>query len=108
MEISEKFQEYDSRAEEIKQLPDKHNIGAIQILMGNIRLFINVVFNISCSLDEFKLALLVESDAWKHIMGKKLDSRYRDKLNTMVDFIKTQEKILNKPITELDDCRYVI
>lgn len=30
---------------------------------------------------------------------------YKDKLNIMVDFIKTQEKILNKPIRDLDDCR---
>lgn len=34
VEISEKFQEYDSRAEYIKQLPEKHNVGAIKIMMG--------------------------------------------------------------------------
>ncbi|CAG9816206.1 unnamed protein product [Phaedon cochleariae] len=88
VEISEKFQEYDARAEHIKQLPEKHNIGAIQITM-----------------EQFKLALLVESDAWKHILGKKLGHRYNEKLNNMVDFIKTQEKVLNKPIKDLDDCR---
>lgn len=55
--------------------------------------------------ENLKLALLVESDAWKHVMGKNLSDRYNEKLNTMVDFIKTQEKILNKPIKDLDDCR---
>lgn len=37
VEISEKFQEYDTRAEHIKELPNKHNVGAIQIIMGNIK-----------------------------------------------------------------------
>nr|CAI5817756.1 unnamed protein product [Callosobruchus analis] len=88
VEISEKFQKYDARAEAIRQLPDKHDISALQITM-----------------DDFKLALLVESDAWKHILGKKLGNRYKEKLVTMVDFIKAQEKILSKPIKDLDDCR---
>lgn len=55
--------------------------------------------------EKFKLALLVESDAWKHMLGKKLGVRYKNKLNEMVEFIKTQEKILSKPIKDLDDCR---
>ncbi|XP_050311595.1 dynein axonemal heavy chain 8 [Anthonomus grandis grandis] len=88
VEISEKFTEYDKRAEEIKQLPDKHDVGAISIFMEHL-----------------KMALLVESEAWKHIMGKNLSERYKKKLVTMVDFIKAQEKILNKPIKDLDDCR---
>ncbi|XP_076264862.1 dynein heavy chain 8, axonemal kl-3 [Rhynchophorus ferrugineus] len=56
-------------------------------------------------MEKMKLALLVESEAWKHIMGYNLSCRYKKKLNSMVDFIKTQEKILNKPIQDLDDCR---
>ncbi|KAJ8938536.1 hypothetical protein NQ318_016906 [Aromia moschata] len=88
VEISEKFQSYDDRAELIRQLPDYHNLGAVQIRM-----------------ELFKLALLVESDAWKHSLGKKLGERYKEKLTNMVDFIKTQEKILSKPIKDLDDCR---
>lgn len=51
------------------------------------------------------MALLVESEAWKHMLGKKLGLRYKSKLNDMVDFIKSQEKILSKPIKDLDDCR---
>ncbi|KAL1516507.1 hypothetical protein ABEB36_000416 [Hypothenemus hampei] len=88
VEIAEKFSEYDNRAEEIRQFPDQHDIGAIRIHM-----------------EDLKLALLVESDSWKHIMGKNLSERYKKKLTTMVDFIKTQQKILNKPIKDLDDCR---
>lgn len=34
MEISEKFLEYDERAEAIRELADVHNIGAVQIIMG--------------------------------------------------------------------------
>ncbi|XP_060520516.1 dynein axonemal heavy chain 8 isoform X2 [Cylas formicarius] len=88
VEISEKFQEYDGRAESIRKLPEKHDVGSLRILM-----------------DEMKLALLVESDSWKHIMGKNLSDRYKKKLTVMVDFIKAQEKILNKPLRDLDDCR---
>ncbi|KAG5868053.1 hypothetical protein JTB14_022256 [Gonioctena quinquepunctata] len=88
VEISEMFQQYDARAEFIKQLPEFHNVGPIQITM-----------------EKFKLALLVESDSWKHILGKKLAYRYNEKLNSIVDFIKVQQKILNKPIKDLDDCR---
>ncbi|XP_030752815.1 dynein heavy chain 8, axonemal [Sitophilus oryzae] len=88
VEISEKFAEYDNRAQEIRDLPEHHDVGAIRIAM-----------------EKLKLALLVESDAWKYIMGNNLSCRYKKKLNTMVDFIKTQEKVLNKPIKDLDDCR---
>ncbi|KAL3284032.1 hypothetical protein HHI36_018202 [Cryptolaemus montrouzieri] len=55
--------------------------------------------------DEFKLALIVESDAWKYIMGNNLALRNKQRLNKMVDFIKTQEKIMSKKIKDLDDCR---
>lgn len=34
VEIGEKFQEYDQRAEDIRDLPYVHNIGAVQINMG--------------------------------------------------------------------------
>lgn len=47
----------------------------------------------------------MESDAWKHLLGKNLGIRYKSKLDTMVDFIKAREKILGKTIKDLDDCR---
>lgn len=34
VEIAEKFLEYDSRSEAIRQLPEKHDVGAIRIIMG--------------------------------------------------------------------------
>ncbi|XP_019756852.1 dynein axonemal heavy chain 8 [Dendroctonus ponderosae] len=88
VEIAERFSEYDARAEAIRQLPERHDVGAIRITLADI-----------------KLAFLIESEAWKHIMGKNLSERYKKKLTNMVEFIKTQEKILNKPIKDLDDCR---
>ena len=42
------------------------------------------------------------------MLGKSLGLKYRDKLMQMVDFIKQQEKVLGKPIKDLDDCRYPI
>ncbi|KAB0798200.1 hypothetical protein PPYR_09193 [Photinus pyralis] len=88
VEITEKFSSYEKQSDEIRNLPEEHNIGAIRIIM-----------------DDYKLALLVESEAWKHLLGKKLSDKYKDKFLEMIDFIKTQEKILAKPIKNLDDCR---
>ncbi|XP_044760955.1 dynein axonemal heavy chain 8-like isoform X2 [Coccinella septempunctata] len=88
VEITEKFKEYEARAEEIEGLPECIDLGPIQI-----------------DLDEFKLALLVESNAWKYIMGNNLALRNKQRLNKMVDFIKTQEKIMSRKIKDLDDCR---
>ncbi|XP_017775151.1 PREDICTED: dynein heavy chain 8, axonemal [Nicrophorus vespilloides] len=88
VEIAEKFKSYDERGNKINALPEFHNIGAVQVCMEN-----------------YKLGLLVESNAWKHNLGKNLAIRYKEKLMEMVDFIKAQEKILAKPIKDLDDCR---
>ncbi|KAJ3662197.1 hypothetical protein Zmor_006553 [Zophobas morio] len=88
VEIAEKFQSFENRADMIRDLPAYHIVDSIQIDM-----------------EKFKLALLVESDAWKHILGKNLGKRYRGKLLELVDFIKNREKVLNKPIKDLDDCR---
>ncbi|XP_025829635.1 dynein heavy chain 8, axonemal [Agrilus planipennis] len=88
VEITEQFCEYDARADEIRNLPEIHDIGAIRVIMEN-----------------YKLALLVESEAWKHLLGKYLGVIYKQKLNDMVNFIKTQEKTLSRPINDLDDCR---
>lgn len=88
VEIGERFQLYVDRAEEIRNTPDIIKIGAVQVDMN-----------------KFKLALLIESDAWKHLLGRHLGNAYKSKLVDMVDFIKKQEKILAKPIKDLDDCR---
>ncbi|KAK4886462.1 hypothetical protein RN001_002733 [Aquatica leii] len=88
VEVSEKFREYDNQSEEIRNIPDYHYIGPLQVVM-----------------EDFKLGLLVESDAWKHILGTKLCAKYKDKLMELVDFIKTQEKILSVKIKDLDGCR---
>lgn len=58
--------------------------------------------------DKYKLGLLVESDAWKHLLGRHLTVAYKEKLSEMVDYINTQNKILNKKISNLDDVRYYV
>lgn len=45
VEISEKFKEYDNRAEEIRQLPDDHNIGPVQIHMSNLTIILVNIYN---------------------------------------------------------------
>ncbi|XP_022920277.2 dynein axonemal heavy chain 8 [Onthophagus taurus] len=88
VEIRERFQEYDDRAQHISDLPEQHKVGAVTIIM-----------------EKFKLAVLIESVAWKRSLGKSLGIKNRAKLMEMVDFIKQQEKILAKPIKDLEDCR---
>ena len=39
IEISEKFQEFEDRAEAIKQLPNENNVGAVAIIMGEWEIF---------------------------------------------------------------------
>lgn len=111
VEIKERFIEYDNRADAIRELPEVHKVGAIEVNMGNIFLWNRLILffcEILCLLSEkFKLALLIESDAWKHLLGKHLGVMYKVKLMEMVDFIKTQEKVLAKPIKDLDDCRFL-
>ncbi|CAG9855812.1 unnamed protein product [Phyllotreta striolata] len=88
VQISEKFQEYAKTSERIRHLPEFVTVGPIKIM-----------------LESFKLGILVESETWKHILGRKLITNYKDKLNEMVTFIKMQEKTLSKTIRDLDDCR---
>lgn len=61
--------------------------------------------NNKCFSEKYKLALLVESEAWKHLLGRHLTVKYNEKLKEMVDFISTQQKILGKKISNLDDVR---
>ncbi|KAF5281562.1 hypothetical protein FQA39_LY05097 [Lamprigera yunnana] len=88
VQIDEKFTEYEERGQEIRNIPNEHDVGSLRIIM-----------------DEYKLALLIESDAWKYILGHKLSVKYKEKLMEMVDFIKAQDKILNRTIVDLEDCR---
>ncbi|KAK9893078.1 hypothetical protein WA026_023570 [Henosepilachna vigintioctopunctata] len=88
VEIAERFQHYVDEAEALSRLPDYENVGPIQI-----------------SLENFKLAAIIEATAWKILLGNKLIEKNKQKLNEMVDFIKAQEKIMNKPVTDLDECR---
>ncbi|KAF5272454.1 hypothetical protein FQR65_LT04922 [Abscondita terminalis] len=88
VEIENCFRKYEDRSEEVRDLEDENIIGTLSIDM-----------------EEFKLALLVEADAWKYALGKKLCIKYKEKLTEVVDFIKAREKVLGRVISNLDDCR---
>ncbi|XP_045464438.1 dynein axonemal heavy chain 8-like isoform X2 [Harmonia axyridis] len=91
VEIIERFQKYAEEVETLKTIPDYEVVGPIKI-----------------SLENFKLAVIIESNAWKNILGTKLVERNKQKLNGIVDFIKAQEKIMIKPIRDLDECRVAL
>ncbi|XP_068084800.1 dynein axonemal heavy chain 8 [Anabrus simplex] len=87
-EVREEFEKYVETAERIQNLPDYHVIGPIQINMEN-----------------FKLALLVESNAWKYLLGRYLTVAYRNKLNETVNFITDKSNLMQRKIKDLDDVR---
>lgn len=49
--------------------------------------------------------LIAQSNAWKKLLGKKLCEFYKVILDKNVNFIEAQQKILDRKIETLDDCR---
>ncbi|XP_024940596.1 dynein heavy chain 8, axonemal [Cephus cinctus] len=91
-EIKEKLMEYEEISAEIQSLPDHHIVGPIQINMGNF-------------IDKLKLALLVESGAWKTSLGIILSTTYKEKLRRITDYINDKNKVLARKIKDLEDVR---
>ncbi|XP_023289113.1 dynein heavy chain 8, axonemal, partial [Orussus abietinus] len=87
-EIREKFLEYEELFAEIKQLPEHHVIGPIDI-----------------SMEKLKLALLVEANAWKTTLGNILSITYREKLRGITEYINEKNNILARKINDLEDVR---
>ncbi|XP_067008020.2 dynein axonemal heavy chain 8 [Anabrus simplex] len=54
---------------------------------------------------KLKLALQVECNAWKHLLGNYLSESYKDKLYKMVNYISEKSNILQRKIQDLDDVR---
>ncbi|CRK87169.1 CLUMA_CG000977, isoform A [Clunio marinus] len=87
-DIRDKLLHYDKITEEIKNLSKVICVRAIRI---NCEKMIN--------------ALVEESAAWKLILGSKLSNFYRSILSEMVQFIQVQQKVLARPLADLDDCQ---
>ncbi|XP_018316536.1 dynein heavy chain 8, axonemal [Mycetomoellerius zeteki] len=87
-EIKEKFMEYEDLMIEIKNLPDQHILGPLQI-----------------NTDKLKLAFLVEANAWKKSLGVLLSNKYKEKLQKITDYIFEKNKVLSRHIKDLEDVR---
>ncbi|XP_018400014.1 PREDICTED: dynein heavy chain 8, axonemal [Cyphomyrmex costatus] len=87
-EIKEKFIEYEDLMTEIKNLPDQHVLGPLQI-----------------NTDKLKLAFLVEANAWKKSLGVMLSNNFKKKLQTITDYIFEKNKVLSRHIKDLEDVR---
>ncbi|XP_067209496.1 dynein axonemal heavy chain 8 [Linepithema humile] len=87
-EIKEKFMEYEDLMTEIKNLPDRHVLGPLQI-----------------NTDKLKLAFLVEANAWKTSLGVILSNKYKQKLQKIMDYIYEKNKVLSRHIKDLEDVR---
>ncbi|XP_018374249.1 PREDICTED: dynein heavy chain 8, axonemal [Trachymyrmex cornetzi] len=87
-EIKEKFMEYEDLMIEIKNLPEQHILGPLQI-----------------NTDKLKLAFLVEANAWKKSLGVMLSNKYKEKLQKITDYIFEKNKVLSRHIKDLEDVR---
>ncbi|KAL6445584.1 hypothetical protein ACFW04_000844 [Cataglyphis niger] len=87
-EIKEKFIEYEDLMTKIKNLPDRHILGPLQI-----------------NTNKLKLAFLVEASAWKRSLGIILSNSYKKKLQTVTDYISEKNKVLSRNIKDLEDVR---
>lgn len=55
--------------------------------------------------DKLKLALLVEAKSWKLTLGRVLSDSYKDKLKVISEYIVNKNKVLIRPIKDLEDVR---
>jgi dynein heavy chain, axonemal len=86
--IRDKFIEYDRITAAIEDLPKSETIGPIEIRFERIN-----------------ESLLDTSKEWKTILGQKLSEFYKTILERMVEFIHDKQKILSRPLKDLDDVR---
>ncbi|KAG5338491.1 DYH8 protein, partial [Acromyrmex heyeri] len=87
-DIKEKFIEYENLMIEIKNLPERHILGPLQI-----------------NTDKLKLAFLVEANAWKKSLGVMLSNTYKKKFQKIIDYISEKNKVLSRHIKDLEDVR---
>ena len=58
--------------------------------------------------EPLKLALIVEAENWKFALGRSMNAKYKEKLDSMVSFIADYSRRLIHPIEDLDDVRFAM
>lgn len=87
-EIRDKFILFDDRTNNLNELTNTFHVESIEI-----------------NLNEFLNEFIVYSKAWKTSMGKYLTTMYKKQLLVFVEFISEMDKILKRPLKDLDDVR---
>ena len=87
-DIREKFLLYDKTTNDILNFPSTKLILPMEI--DNLEMIKD---------------LAEESMTWKTILGEKLSSFYKTILQEMINFINDQQKVLQRPLRDLDDVR---
>ncbi|KAJ8670776.1 hypothetical protein QAD02_002035, partial [Eretmocerus hayati] len=87
-EIREEFNKYEDLFVEIDNIPPIHIIGPLRI-----------------NTNKMKVGLMTEAKSWKKILGSILSDTYREKLKVITDYIAGKNKVLIKPIRDLEDVR---
>ncbi|XP_067841427.1 dynein axonemal heavy chain 8-like [Heptranchias perlo] len=63
---------------------------------------------IELNTEPMKMALMVEAKAWKMVLCRFLNERYKGKMTEITAFITEQMKNLTRPIQDLDDVRFAM
>lgn len=87
-EIRDKFNLYDCQLNAVRDAPKSSRIDFLEL-----------------HYDDFLSACLVHAKAWKSTLGRYVTTMYRKKLLTFVTFTSDIEKVLMRPIKDLDDVR---
>jgi len=56
-------------------------------------------------LDDLKIAMRAEAKAWKVLYGRKMNSKYLDLMEKIIEMIEDLSRRLSRPINDLDDVR---
>ena len=73
--------------------------------LGTSEVLFMIYVSLFFFLDPIKLALTIEAQAWKMLLGKSLNQEYRKKMDGVSDFVAEYTKRLARPIKDLDDVR---
>ncbi|EDV21817.1 uncharacterized protein TRIADDRAFT_59929 [Trichoplax adhaerens] len=79
---------YQRMEKEIVGLPESYNVGAIALVT-----------------DTLKLSLTSETKAWKMLLGRRANLKYRTEMEDIFMFIDDLTKRLSRPIKDLEDVR---
>lgn len=58
-----------------------------------------------CNIEDLKIAMAAEANAWKVLYGRKMNTKYLSLMEDVTEQIDDLSKRLSRPIKDLDDVR---